>query len=136
MRLGGVCWCLKVANRARPVAISDILLVRLPQQLPAGVEQTGVRPAVVVGLPDRLGQQRFAMWMVVPITTQIGAWASRAPKLYPLYKAGTGGLRYDSTALLDHLRGVDLNRIVKQLGTLTPQEYAPIEEGLKRMMAR
>jgi hypothetical protein len=43
------------------------------------------------------------------------------------------GLPYDSVALLDHLRGVDADRILDYLGTLTAVEYAPIREGLRRI---
>jgi mRNA interferase MazF len=117
----------------RPVQIGDVLLVQLPQHVPPGHEQIGTRPAVVVGIPDRLGQQRYPTWIVVPLTTQAAAWAQRSPALYPAYPAGVGGLVLDSVALLDNVRSVDLRRILKPLGMLTKEQYEPIREGLERM---
>lgn len=117
----------------RPVRIGDILLIRLPQQVPPGVEQMGTRPAVVVGIPDKLGAQRFPIWLMVPFTSRIGAWARATPGLYPIYLAGTAGLTLDSVALTDHVRGVDLKRIIKPLGSLTAEQYAPIKAALATM---
>lgn len=126
---GAAGWVEKIA---KPPSIGDVLFVALPQHNPPGHEQTGFRPAVVSGLPDRLGQQRFPMLVVVPLTTQIGTWA-REPKLYPFFVAGTGGLHYDSVALLDHLRSLDASRVARRLGHLTADQYAPIQQGLETM---
>ena len=117
----------------RAVRIGDVLLVKLPQQQPPGSEQTGTRPAVVVGLPQRLGTQRFPLWIVVPMTSRISGWTRAAPNLYPTYPRGVGGLSVPSAALLDHLRGVDITRVVRFLGSLSPAEYAPIQAGLREM---
>ena len=118
----------------RAVGIGDVLLVKLPQQQPPGSEQTGTRPAVVVGLPQRLGTQRFPLWIVVPMTSRIASWTLEAPRLYPVYPKGVGGLTLPSAALLDHLRGVDATRVVRFLGKLTQAEYVPIQSGLEEMM--
>ena len=120
--------------KRRGVAIGDVLLVRLPQLVPPGVEQMGTRPAVVAGLPQRLGPQRFPLWVVVPMTTRISGWTLQAPRLYPVYPEGVGGLVSDSVALTDQLRGVDAARVVRFLGKLTPEEYAPIRAGLEKMV--
>lgn len=117
----------------RPVTFGDILLVRLPQQIPAGVEAMGTRPAVVVGIPERVGTQRFPMWLVVPMTSQKGSWVQRTPDLYPSYTAGTAGLTLASVALTDHVRSVDLGRIVKPLGSLTVKQFEPIKRALAKM---
>lgn len=110
-----------------------MLLVDLPQHTPPGHEQSGFRPAVVVGLPERLGTQRFPMLVVAPLTTQIGEWARNAPDLYPFFAAGTGGLRYDSVGLLDHLRGLDATRVHRRLGRLRADQFAPVLKGIERM---
>jgi hypothetical protein len=59
------------------VTFGDILLVMLPTHAPAGHEQEGVRPAVVVGLPERAGQPRFSTLLVIPLTTQEGHGPNR-----------------------------------------------------------
>lgn len=75
------------------------------------------------------------MLVVVPLTTQFGAWAERAPDLYPLLAAGTGGLRYDSVALLDHVRAIDVRRVTRRLGRLGADSHLSILRGLERMVA-
>ncbi|HUW66056.1 MAG TPA: type II toxin-antitoxin system PemK/MazF family toxin [Spirochaetia bacterium] len=56
------------------VAPGDILIVRLPSHIPKAHEQEGERP-VVVGLPT--GSVRYPVVVVVPLTTQVGTWASQ-----------------------------------------------------------
>lgn len=73
--------------------------------------------------------------LVVPLTTQIGPWAREAPRLYPLLRAGTGGLRFDSVALLEHVRGIDASRVSRRLGSLTGEQLAPIARDLAFMLA-
>ena len=120
----------------RPVEIGDILLAALPEHIPSGHEQHGVRPAIVVGLPQRLGTPRFPMLIGAPLTTQIEDWATDNPELYPLLPTGTGGLHQSSIVLLDHLRAIDQNRIQGYIGTLNPSEYNPIQTQLLRMLKK
>lgn len=113
------------------IQIGDVLRVQFPAQRPPGHEQIGTRPAVVVGIPDRVGAPRFPSLMVVPFTTHEGDYASGAPGLYPVFRAGTGGLTADSVALVDHLRSLGVSRILSRLGRLTPDEYAPVRAALR-----
>ena len=113
--------------------IGDVLKVQFPLQRPPGHEQSGTRPAVVVGLPDQVGPPRFPSLIVVPFTSVLGEYASAAPALYPLLQAGTGGLTVDSVALSDNVRALDVNRILSRLGTLNAEQYAPIREALQGM---
>jgi len=117
-----------VANR---FTIRDILLVDFPPQTPALHEQQGIRPAVVVGNPSHTGTIRFELVIVVPITRQSGNWTAQNPILYPSLRAGVGNLISDSTLLLDQIRAVDMRRVLRYLGSLTPEEYQPIADGLK-----
>lgn len=119
---------------SRAVSIGDVLLIDFPSLAPPGVEQMGLRPAVVAGLPERLGRQRYPTWIVVPMTSTVGSWTRQAPDLYPIFKAGTAKLKLDTVALIDQVRGVDHTRIVRQLGTLTAEQYEPIREGLERVL--
>jgi mRNA interferase MazF len=115
------------------VSFGDILLILLPTHAPPGHEQEGVRPAIVVGLPERAGQPRFSTLLVIPLTTQEGTWSKKAPRLYPRLRGGAGGLPRPSIALLDQVRSIDARRVSSYLGSLTGKEFQPIKEGLKRI---
>jgi len=111
------------------------VVVTLPIHVPPGHEQEGYRPVVVVGLPDRVGVPRYPLIIGVPFTTRGGAWSEQSPELYPLYRAGRGGLPRDSVAILDHLRSIDARRVMRYMGTLTPTDLEPIVRGLSVMFA-
>ncbi|NMG10242.1 hypothetical protein DP117_26545 [Brasilonema sp. UFV-L1] len=68
--------------------------------------------------------------MIAPLTTQSGSWALKNNNLYPRLEAGAGSLPQSSIVLLDQTRGLDINRVVSYLGTLTSEQYAPILNGL------
>ncbi len=55
-----------------------------PLKCAKGHEQEGRRPAVIVGVP--LGDVRYSVVVVVPLTTQFGAWGKRNPVLYPIIR--------------------------------------------------
>lgn len=90
-----------------------------------------MRPVVVVSRPTR---GRFPMVIVVPMTSQRGAWQVAAPELYPLLAAGDGGLTLDSVALLDHVQGIDERRLQRRMGELAPEAFRPILEGLRSLL--
>lgn len=114
--------------------LGDILLVALATHTPAGHEQEGYRPAITVGIPERLGRLRFPMIVVAPLTTQDGEWVTRNPDVYPRLRSGSGGLPQASVVLLDNLRGIDARRVVRYIGSLTSEEFAPVRVGLRRML--
>lgn len=118
---------------AKPPDIGEVLLVNLPYHVPPGREQEGKRPVVVVGQPERVGQPRYPMVLAAPLTSQTGPWLQRAPALYPVLSAGSAGLPYDSTVMLEHMRGIDATRVIRRLGTLTPAQYRPIKQALEQM---
>jgi mRNA interferase MazF len=43
----------------RALQFGDVLNIRLPSQNLQGHEQEGMRPAIVVGLPEQVGQPQF-----------------------------------------------------------------------------
>ncbi len=90
-----------------------------------GHEQHGVRPCVVVSDPDVIGDQRFPLVCVVPITATPGEGL-----LYPSLSPGQSGLAKKSFALIDHLRSIDKRRIRSVFGELAQEEIAVIDEGL------
>ncbi len=107
-----------------------------PAHVPGGREQQGFRPAVVVGIPERLGVPRFEVLVVVPMTTDRGQqWAERSPALYPRFEKGTVNLRSPSICLLDQVRAIGAERVRGYRGTLDTEQYRPIHDGLRRMMS-
>ncbi len=112
--------------------IGEVLLARLPRHLPSGHEQEGTRPVIVVGEPERVGSSRFPQVVVVPVTSQVGAW-SQGSGLYLALEAGAGGLTRNSVVMLDHVRGIDAKRIMRRLGRLNQDEYAPIAQSVGTM---
>ena len=115
--------------------IGDVVTAKFPSQDPSGREQEGYRPAIVVGLPSRLGKLRFPLIFVVPMTTDRGQeWADINSELYVRFSAGVAGLKSPSIALLDQARAIDVSRIVAYRGSLTSQEYAAIAEALQKII--
>jgi mRNA interferase MazF len=90
-----------------------------------GREQHGVRPCVVVSDPDVIGDQRFPLVCVVPVTGTPGEGL-----LYPPLAPGQSGLTRKSFALIDHLRSIDKRRIRRVFGELAPEDIIAIDEGL------
>jgi mRNA interferase MazF len=81
MNLMLVLW-LRVAKRLRNNTLEpgDVILVTFPAQVSPGREQQGYRPAIVVGIPQRLGTPRYPLLLVVPLTSnRQQSWAVDAP---------------------------------------------------------
>jgi mRNA interferase MazF len=100
-----------------------VVVVELDPAL--GHEQRGVRPCVVVSDRDVIGDQRFPLVCVVPVTGTPGEGL-----LYPPLAPGQSGLAKKSFALIDHLRSIDKRRIRRVFGELAREEMAVIDEGL------
>jgi mRNA interferase MazF len=90
-----------------------------------GHEQRGVRPCIIVSDPDVIGDRRFRLVCVVPVTGTPGAGL-----LYPPLAPGRSGLAKKSFALIDQLRSIDKRRIRLLFGELTREEMTAIDEGL------
>ncbi len=118
----------------RTFSIGDVVLAKFPEQDPQGREQQGLRLAVVVALPEQIGTPRFPLIVVVPLTTDRGqSWANASPDLYPKLEAGDGGLISASIVLLDQVRALDVNRVLRFWGTLKNEQYRPIQLGLAKL---
>jgi mRNA interferase MazF len=117
---------------SRPLAIGDIITARFPIHTPSGHEQEGLRPALVVGLPDKVASPRFSMILLAPITTDRGqTWANTA--LYPKLSKGSHGLVSDSIVLLEQIRSLDASRVEKYVGSLPDSVYKSIAQVLAQM---
>ena len=88
-------------------------------------ERRGVRPCIVVSDPDIIGDRRFPLMCVVPVTGTPGEGL-----LYPPLAPGPCGLAKQSFALIDHLRSIDKRRVRRVFGVLAREEIAAIDEGL------
>jgi mRNA interferase MazF len=117
---------------SQPLKCGDVVFVNLPSHNPRGHEQEGRRPAVIVGVP--LGDVRYPVVVVVPLTTQLGSWVKKNPMLYPIIQEGTAGLSQKSVVLCDQIRAVDIQRVIGYLGSLSVGEYLPIIHGVKRVL--
>jgi mRNA interferase MazF len=116
---------------AGSLSVGAVILVALPSNQPRGREQEGRRPAIIVGLP--IGETRYPMAVVLPMTTATGSWADRNPDLYYRLNAGMAGLTRDSVVLTDQIRAIDITRISGYLGSLTATQYEPIAIALKQL---
>jgi mRNA interferase MazF len=146
MSPAGVCgWRSRVARGVpdspdapdkETLAAGDVISALFPVHVPGGREQQGYRPAVVVGIPERLGEPRFEVLVVVPMTTDRGQqWSERSPALCPRLAKGTAKLRSPSICLLDQVRAIGAERVRGYRGTLDAEQYRPIHDGLRRMMS-
>lgn len=91
-----------------------------------GHEQQGVRPAVIVSDDSVSANQCFPLIAVVPLTGTIGKGA-----LYPILEPGDSGLTKRSCALVDHLRSVDKQRVVRFVGAVSDRELRSIDIALR-----
>lgn len=114
------------------IQTGDVVLVNLPVHQPRGHEQEGVRPVVIVSVPK--GHLRYPVAIVVPVTSQIGFWASHNSSLYLQIPPGTGGLPKQSVILIDQIRAIDVNRITSYIGTLESQLLQNVRHGLIKLL--
>ncbi len=118
------------------LAAGDVISALFPTHVPGGSEQQGYRPAVVVGMPERLGVPRFEVLVVVPMTTdRCQKWLEKSSDLYPRLAKGTANLRSPSICLLDQVRSIGAERVRGYRGTLDAEQYRPIHDGLRRMLS-
>ncbi|MDB5101500.1 MAG: transcriptional modulator of MazE/toxin, MazF [Cyanobacteria bacterium RYN_339] len=119
----------------KSLAPGDVVTVNLPSHQPAGREQEGYRPAVVVGVPSLAGPVRFPVVIIVPLTTDSGqSWAVAHPVLYPVLAAGAGGLPVASICLADQVRSLDLARVHVRRGTLSNPEFEAVSMAVSRAL--
>lgn len=116
--------------KAKPrFQIGQILWADLPQRRPPGHEQMGRRPVLVVGVPESIQAIPYRVLMVVPLTRTL-----LTGPLFPLLKAGTGGLPVDSTALIYQAGALDAARVAGRIGRLAAADYHPIAVGLRKLL--
>jgi len=112
-------------ERGSEVKLSRGAVVVVDLDPTKGHEQRGVRPCILVSDPDIIGDQRFPLICVVPVTGTAGEGL-----LYPPLAPGKSGLAKKSFALIDQLRSIDKRRVRGVFGELAPGEIAAIDQGL------
>jgi mRNA interferase MazF len=91
-----------------------------------GHEQGRSRPCVVV--QNDAGNRFSSMTIVVPLTD--ATHIRRASAIYVLAKKGDGGLGKDSVLLSDQIRAVDLVRVRRMIGVLSPETMKAVDRAL------
>ena len=76
-----------------------ILWIRLPERVPPGHEQRGLRPCVLIKDPSSIHPIRFSVILIAPLTSKL------IPEqlLYPRLKAGVANLPVENSVLLYQL---------------------------------
>ena len=100
----------------------------------SGSEVGKVRPAVIVSNDHaneaaRLRQRGVVT--VVPITSNV----TRIHDFQVLLPASVTGLDHDSKAVAEHIRALDVRKLVRKVGTLTPELRFELEEAIMLHLA-
>lgn len=105
----------------------DVVLARLDPTL--GVEIRKTRPVVVLSNEsiNRLGQ----LVVVVPLTKNV----TRVSPSHAIIPKGAARLSYPSKAVTEQIKALDRRRLVKRLGSLTPELVAQVERVIKNTLA-
>jgi mRNA interferase MazF len=111
---------------SRALKIGDVIEITFPRRVPKGHEQEGKRPAIVIGIPEKLDQPRHPLVITIPVTTSSGDWSAKN-KLYLSLKKGEGNLLDNSIILTDQVISVDASRIKGLFGTLREERINQIK---------
>jgi mRNA interferase MazF len=91
-----------------------------------GHEQGCARPCIVV--QNDAGNRYSSMTIVVPLTD--AARIGRPSAIYVLLHKGEGGIRKNSIALTDQIRAVDLQRVGRSFGIVSPETMTAVDRAL------
>ena len=101
----------------------EVYLVNFDPTLGAEIQKT--RPALIV--QNDVANRHSAITIVAVITSQFDH------PLYPtevLIRPPEGGLRTDSVALLNQIRSIDKQRLVRRLGALKPESMDRVDHAI------
>ncbi|QQS49051.1 MAG: type II toxin-antitoxin system PemK/MazF family toxin [Acidobacteriota bacterium] len=94
-----------------------------------GAEIKKTRPSLII--QNDTGNRYSPITIVAAITSQVGG---RIYLTEVFVKAPEGGLTSDGLVLLNQIRSIDKGRLVKRLGTITPQTMQRVEDALRISM--
>jgi mRNA interferase MazF len=92
---------------------------------PAGPEQAGLRPAVI--MQDNALSPALTTVLVVPLTTNLRRLQAQPTVLL---EAGEAELPRDSVALCFQLQARGKTRLVRRVGLLSAEALAAVEDGV------
>jgi mRNA interferase MazF len=101
----------------------EIYLVSFDPTIGAEIQKT--RPALII--QNDVSNQYSPITIVAAITSQIDE------KLYPtevLLQTNEGGLKVPSVVLLNQVRSIDRQRLIKRLGKLTPSKMEQVDRAI------
>lgn len=101
----------------------DVFLVSFDPTLGAEIQKT--RPALI--LQNDIANRFSPITIVAAITSQLDS------KLYPtdvLIKAPEAGLERDSVVLLNQIRSIDRQRLIRRLGRVTAETLRHVDRAL------
>jgi len=102
----------------------EIYLVNFDPTVGAEIQKT--RPALI--LQNDIANRHSPITVVAAITSKFDE------PLYPtevLVSVPEGGLSVDSVVLLNQIRSIDKNRLVRRLGAIRPQTMEQVERALQ-----
>ena len=102
----------------------EVYLVNFDPTIGAEIKKT--RPALI--LQNDVSNQYSSITVVAAITSQF------AEPLYPtqvLIRLPEGGLEFDSVALLNQIRSIDKQRLIKRLGNLQTATMEQIDRAIQ-----
>ena len=102
----------------------EVFLVGFDPVLGAEIRKT--RPALI--LQNDIANRHSPLTIVSAITSQY------EEPLYPtevLLRAGEGGTKVNSVALLNQIRSVDKRRLVRRLGSVSPETMHKVDRALQ-----
>ena len=110
------------------MARGEILRLHLPKNLPAGYEQHGTRPCVVL----QVEPPQLKTIVIVPFTTNL----KRLNLPYTLHVLASrqNGLAEESVALVYQIRATDRSRIIETIGLLEGDYMAQIDRLMRQML--
>lgn len=110
----------------------EIYLAEFPEHDPRGHEQQGIRPAMVLAIPQRA---RFPVLWMIPITSDRGQpWVKSSNHLYLRLPKGAGWLPADSILLLDQLRSLDAKRVKRFVGVVSDAQFKKVLQQCFQML--
>lgn len=113
------------------MARGDILMVDLPAPAgPAGREQMGHRPAIVVQTDP--SNNNLPTTMIVPFTSNLKAM--RFPHTLRIDPSHQNGLTRPSVLLVFQLRAIDKRRLGKRIGSLEEQYLRKLEDKIRCLL--
>lgn len=101
----------------------DIYLVNFDPTVGAEIQKT--RPALI--LQNDIGNRTSDITIVAAVSSQLKG------KRYPfevIVPTAQGGLTANSRILLNHIRSVDKRRLVRRLGSMSPERMREVERAL------